>query len=302
MNVLEYSIESAGINNIKRLFMNLCDYDTVCRILKKHGFTFSKSLGQNFIVNPEICPAMAKSLNAGAKTGVLEIGAGVGVLTKELCAVAGKVVCIELDKRLFPVLDETLGEFGNLELVEGDAMKLDLNGLINEKFNGMEKIKICANLPYYITSPIIMKLLESRLCVDEIVVMVQKEAADRLTAQVGSKNSGALTVAVNYYAQAERLFDVERSSFMPAPKVDSAVIRLKMREKPPVEVKDEKRFFVIVKAVFAQRRKTAVNCLSNCLGIPKEQIANALNEIGRSEKDRAESFSMQELARLSELI
>ena len=282
--------------------MNLCDYETVCRILKKHGFTFSKALGQNFIVNPEICPAMAKSLNAGEKTGVIEIGAGVGVLTKELCSATGKVVCIELDKRLFPVLNETLAEFNNLELVEGDVMKLDLNRLIAEKFADMDEVKICANLPYYITSPVIMKLLESRLCAAETVVMVQKEAADRLTAEVGSKSSGALTVAVSYYAQAEKLFDVDRSSFIPEPKVDSSVIRLKMREKPPVEVKDEKHFFAVVKAVFAQRRKTAVNCLSSCLGLPKQQVAQALNTIGRSEKDRAESFSMQELALLSELI
>ena len=270
--------------------MNLCDYNTVCAILKRHGFTFSKALGQNFIVNPDICPAMAESLNADEKTGVIEIGAGVGVLTKELCKTAGKVVCIELDRRLFPVLNETLGEFNNLELVEGDFLKTDLNALIEEKFNGFERVKVCANLPYYITSPIIMKLLESKANIDEAVVMVQKEAADRLTAEVGSKESGALTVAVNY------------SSFIPQPKVDSAVIRLTLRDEPPVKVENEEHFFKIVKAVFSQRRKTAANCLSNSLGISKEQAGAALKEIGRSERDRAESFSIEELAELSKYI
>lgn len=282
--------------------MNLCDYNTVCAILKRHGFTFSKALGQNFIVNPDICPAMAESLNADEKTGVIEIGAGVGVLTKELCKTAGKVVCIELDRRLFPVLNETLGEFNNLELVEGDFLKTDLNALIEEKFNGFERVKVCANLPYYITSPIIMKLLESKANIDEAVVMVQKEAADRLTAEVGSKESGALTVAVNYYAEAQTLFGVDRSSFIPQPKVDSAVIRLTLKDEPPVKVENEEHFFKIVKAVFSQRRKTAANCLSNSLGISKEQAGAALKEIGRSERDRAESFSIEELAELSKYI
>lgn len=282
--------------------MNLYDYNTINKILTSHGFTFSKALGQNFLIDPEVCPEMARRLNADADTGVLEIGPGIGVLTKELCEVAGKVVTIELDKRLFPVLAETLGEMKNLELVEGDALKLDLAALIKEKFSGMKSVKVCANLPYYITSPVIMKLLESKLPIDEIVVMVQKEAAERFCAEIGSREAGAVTVAVNYYAQAEMLFEVTKDCFYPAPKIDSAVMRLTLRNKPPVEVKDEERFFSVVKAAFAQRRKTAQNSISSTLGIPKGKVLSALNEIGADEKARAESFSLEQLARLSEIL
>ena len=282
--------------------MNLCSYNEISSLLKRHGFTFSKALGQNFIINERICPAMAKSLNANENTGVLEIGPGIGVLTKELCSVAGKVRSLELDNRLFPILSETLSDCGNIEIVEGDALKMDLNALIDEKFTEMSDIKVCANLPYYITSPIIMKLIESKLPVSEIVVMVQKEAADRLAAQIGSRESGALTVAAQYYAEIEKLFDVSRGSFMPQPKVDSAVIKLSVRKEPPVRAENEKRFFEIVRAAFAQRRKTALNSLSSSLNIPKDKVRAALEKIGRNENDRAERFSMDEFAALSALI
>lgn len=282
--------------------MNLCSYNEISSLLKRHGFTFSKALGQNFIINERICPAMAQSLNANENTGVLEIGPGIGVLTKELCSVAGKVVSVELDNRLFPILSETLSDCGNIEIVEGDALKMDLNALIDEKFTGMSDIKVCANLPYYITSPIIMKLIESKLPVSEIVVMVQKEAADRLAAQIGSRESGAFTVAAQYYAEIEKLFDVSRGSFMPQPKVDSAVIKLSVRKEPPVRAENEKRFFEIVRAAFAQRRKTALNSLSSSLNIPKDKVRAALEKIGRNENDRAERFSMDEFAALSALI
>lgn len=282
--------------------MDLYDYNTVNRILSKHGFTFSKALGQNFLIDPNVCPEMASELNADENTGVIEVGPGIGVLTKELCRVAGKVVAIELDKRLFPVLDETLAEFENLEIVEGDVLKLDLEKLIADKFSDMKSVKVCANLPYYITSPVIMSLLESKLPIDEIVVMVQKEAAERFCAEIGSRESGAVTVAVNYFATAEFLFEVKKDSFMPSPKVDSAVMRLKLRDKPPVEVENEKRFFAVIKAAFSQRRKTALNCLSNGLSVSKEKVANALNEIGLSEKVRAENFTMEQFAELSKLL
>lgn len=282
--------------------MDLYDYNTVNRILFKHGFTFSKALGQNFLIDPNVCPEMAYELNADEKTGVIEVGPGIGVLTKELCNVAGKVVAIELDKRLFPVLDETLGEFKNLQIVEGDVLKLNLKELIAEKFSDMESVKVCANLPYYITSPVIMSLLESKLPIDEIVVMVQKEAAERFCAEIGSRESGAVTVAVNYFATAEMLFEVKKDCFMPSPKVDSAVMRLRLRENPPVEVENEKRFFSVIKAAFSQRRKTALNCLSNGLSLPKEKVSNALKEIGLSEKSRAENFTMEQFAELSKLL
>lgn len=280
---------------------NLSDISVIKKILSEHGFTFSKSLGQNFLINPTVCPRMAEACGADSDTGVLEIGAGIGVLTAELAKRAKKVVSLELDTRLIPVLAETLGEFSNVEVLNADVLKLDLNKLIDDCFQGMH-VAVCANLPYYITSPVIMALLESRIPVDAVTVMVQKEAAARLCAPVGSRDAGAVTVAVNYYAQAEKLFDVSAGSFMPAPKVDSSVIRLNIRKKPPVEVSDEKFFFRVIKAAFGQRRKTASNSLSAGLGIPKDKVSAAIAAAGFEPSVRAESLTMQELARLSECL
>ena len=280
--------------------MNLYDIDVVKKILSRHGFTFSKALGQNFLINPQVCPTMADSLNADGETGVLEVGPGIGVLTKELCRVAGKVVSVELDKRLLPVLDETLGEFDNLEIVNGDVMKLDLKALMEEKFAGCRSVKVCANLPYYITSPVIMTLLESRLPIDEIVVMVQKEAGERLCAQVGTREAGAVTAAVNYYAEGEMLFEVGRESFMPSPKVDSVVIRLKIRREQKYSVKDEKKFFTTVKCAFAQRRKTALNSISNTMGISKVTLAEIFEELSLDKNIRSEKLTMEDLINISD--
>lgn len=280
---------------------NLSDISVIKKILSEHGFTFSKSLGQNFLINPTVCPRMADACGADSDTGVLEIGAGIGVLTAELAKRAKKVVSLELDTRLIPVLAETLGEFSNVEVLNADVLKLDLNKLIDDCFQGMH-VAVCANLPYYITSPVIMALLESRIPVDAVTVMVQKEAAARLCAPVGSRDAGAVTVAVNYYAQAEKLFDVSAGSFMPAPKVDSSVIRLNIRKEPPVEVSDEKFFFRVIKAAFGQRRKTASNSLSAGLGIPKDKVSSAIAAAGFEPSVRAESLTMQELARLSECL
>lgn len=280
---------------------NLSDISVIKKILSEHGFTFSKSLGQNFLINPTVCPRMAEACGADSDTGVLEIGAGIGVLTAELAKRAKKVVSLELDTRLIPVLAETLGEFSNVEVLNADVLKLDLNKLIDDCFQGMY-VAVCANLPYYITSPVIMALLESRIPVDAVTVMVQKEAAARLCAPVGSRDAGAVTVAVNYYAQAEKLFDVSAGSFMPAPKVDSSVIRLNIRKEPPVEVSDEKFFFRVIKAAFGQRRKTASNSLSAGLGIPKDKVSAAIAAAGFEPSVRAESLTMQELARLSECL
>lgn len=280
---------------------NLSDISVIKKILSEHGFTFSKSLGQNFLINPTVCPRMAEACGADSDTGVLEIGAGIGVLTAELAKRAKKVVSLELDTRLIPVLAETLGEFSNVEVLKADVLKLDLNKLIDDCFQGMH-VAVCANLPYYITSPVIMALLESRIPVDAVTVMVQKEAAARLCAPVGSRDAGAVTVAVNYYAQAEKLFDVSAGSFMPAPKVDSSVIRLNIRKEPPVEVSDEKFFFRVIKAAFGQRRKTASNSLSAGLGIPKDKVSTAIAAAGFEPSVRAESLTMQELARLSECL
>lgn len=274
---------------------NLSDIGTVRSILEKHGFTFSKALGQNFLINPAVCPEMAEEAVTSENDGVIEIGAGVGVLTAELCKRAKKVVSIELDKRLLPVLDETLAEFDNFEVVNEDILKVDLHKLIKEKFSDCENVSVCANLPYYITSPVIMKLLEDKLPIKQIIVMVQREAADRLTAPVGSRESGAITVAVNYYAEAEKLFNVSKGSFVPSPKVDSAVIRLSIYDKPPIETKDEELFFRTVKAMFMQRRKTALNSVSAGLGIPKDTVIKALEMTELDASVRAEKLTLSQL-------
>ena len=277
---------------------NLCDVNTIKGLLSRHGFTFSKALGQNFIIDGSVCPDMAESLCADRNTGVIEIGPGIGVLTKELCKRAGKVVAIELDKRLYPLLDETLASYDNFELVKGDAMKLDLNALIEERFADFKSVKVCANLPYYITSPIITMLLESRLKIEEIVVMVQREAAERLCARLGTREAGAVSAAVEYFGEAQVLFDVDRECFMPQPKVDSAVIRIKVRKEPAFTVDDEDAFFRLVKAAFSQRRKTLVNSLSSTAGIPKQKIINALEELSLGANIRAENLTMEEFVKL----
>ena len=280
---------------------NLSDISVVKDLLNRHGFKFSKALGQNFLINPSVCPRMADACGADENTGVIEVGPGFGVLTAELAKKAKKVVSIELDERLLPVLDETLAEFDNVEIINSDVLKVDLHSLIEEKFAGM-KVAICANLPYYITSPIIMHLLESRLPVENITVMVQKEAAQRLCAPVGNRDAGAVTVAVDYYAEAKKMFDVSAGSFMPAPKVDSSVIRLDVRKQPPVTLSDEKLFFRMVKAVFAQRRKTASNSISAGMSLSKETVYRAIESAGYPENVRAESFTLDELATLANAI
>lgn len=279
---------------------NLSDLNTVRAVLSRHGFSFSKALGQNFLIDGTVCPRMAEAAVCSPEDGVLEIGPGIGVLTAQLGLRAKKVVAVELDKRLLPVLEETLGEFDNIEVVNGDVLKLDLAKLIAEKFADCKRVSVCANLPYYITSPVIMRLLEERLPLSKIVVMVQKEAAERLCAAVGTREAGAVTVAVQYYAEAERLFSVDRHCFVPSPNVDSAVMRLSVREQPEFSVKDEKFFFKLVKSAFAQRRKTAQNGISAGLGLPKEQVAEALEKIGLPKDIRAEKMTMADLSALAD--
>lgn len=281
--------------------LELTDIGTIKALLARHGFHFSKALGQNFIVNPSVCPRMADESGIDSESGVIEIGAGIGVLTAELAKRAKKVVCIELDSKLLPILDETLADFNNIEIINADVLKTDLAALIEEKFGGMP-VYVCANLPYYITSPVIMTLLESRLPLKAVTVMVQREAAQRLCAHVGSRLSGAVTVAVDYYAEARKLFDVSAGSFMPAPKVDSSVIRLDIREKPGIEVSDEKLFFSMVHAAFGQRRKTASNSISSGTGIPKAVVAEAIERCGFPPAVRAESMTAEQLAALCEAL
>ena len=281
--------------------MNLADINTVRSLLAKNGFTFKKSLGQNFLINPDVCPAMANAA-CDIETGVIEIGPGIGVLTRELAKTAKKVIAIELDERLKKILPETLSGLDNVEVIYGDALKLDLNEIIKEKLSCCKSVAVCANLPYYITSPVIMNLLESRLPITSVTVMVQKDAAQRLCAEVGTREAGAVSVAVSYYAEPHILFGVSRASFMPPPNVDSAVIQLKIRKEPPIKVKNEKEFFRLVKCCFSQRRKTLVNAVSNTAGTDKDELRAALRALGLPETVRGEQLTMEQLAALSDII
>ena len=281
---------------------DLSDIREVKRILSRHGFHFSKALGQNFLIDPTVCPRMAEACGAGPGVGVLEIGPGFGVLTQQLALRAEKVVAVELDKRLPAVLAETLADFDTVKIVPGDVLEMDVASLLAQEFAGL-RVTVCANLPYYITSPILMKLLEERLAVESITVMVQKEAAERICAQPGSRQCGAVSVAVQYYAQPEILFDVPRESFLPAPQVDSAVIRLAIREKPPVSLAaPERDFFRLVRAAFGQRRKTVSNAL--CAGLSREKpaVAAALEQAGIPPSARAEQLSMEQFGRLCDAL
>ena len=278
--------------------MNLTNIGTVKEILGRHGFSFSKGLGQNFIINPDICPKIAENGNACQGFGVLEIGTGIGVLTAELAKRADKVTAVEIDSRLLPILAETLEEFDNVKIINEDVMKCDLHKLIAEEFGGL-RVAVCANLPYYITSPIIMMLLENRLPIESITVMVQKEAAQRLCAKVGTRDSGAITVGVNYFGTVKKLFDVSRGSFMPAPNVDSAVIRIDLNTEHRLDEESERFFFKVVKAGFSQRRKTLANSLSSVMGIPKEKAYTALKALGLPEAARIEQLDMEQLIALS---
>lgn len=279
--------------------MILTNIGTVKEILARHGFSFSKGLGQNFIINPDICPKIAENGNAQEGYGIIEIGTGIGVLTAELAKRADKVCAVEIDSRLLPILDETLAEYDNIKIFNEDVMKCDLHKLIREEFHGL-RAAVCANLPYYITSPVIMLLLESRLPVDSITVMVQKEAAQRLCAKVGSRESGAITVAVNYYGTVRQVFGVSRGSFIPSPNVDSAVIRIDPNPEPRLDEESEKFFFRIVKSGFSQRRKTAANALSSLAGIPKENVYTALEGLGLPQSARLEQLDLEQLIAFSQ--
>ena len=280
---------------------HLTDISVIKDIFARHGFSFSKALGQNFIVNPSVCPKIAEMGGAAKGVGVIEIGTGVGVLTHELAKRAEKVVAIEIDTRLLPILEETLSEHKNVTIINGDIMKLDLAEIIAEHFQGMEVV-VCANLPYYITSPIIMMLLESRLPISAVTVMVQKEAGVRLCAEPGTRDVGAVTIAVRYYSEPELLFNVSRGSFMPAPNVDSCVIRLNLRKDNKYNAADEKFFFRTVRGVFSQRRKNLLNSLSSSMGIDKKTVAAAVEKAGLPANIRPEQLLMEDFIRVSELL
>ena len=277
---------------------NLSNISTIQNLLKVHGFSFSKKLGQNFLINPTVCPRMADMCGISQHTGVIEIGPGIGVLSVELAKRAQKLVCIEIDERLKPILGQTLDSCSNTSVIFGDVLELDLHKIISDNFNGMDVV-VCANLPYYITTPIIMKLLEERLPIKSITVMVQKEAAARLCALPATRDVGAVTISLRYYCEPKILFGVSRGSFMPAPDVDSSVIRLDILDKPAVSVTDEKMFSRVVKACFSTRRKTVLNCLCNNFSLSKTELSDLLIASGVSPSARAEQLTMEQFGMLA---
>lgn len=272
-------------------------------VLEKYKFKFSKGLGQNFLIDGNILSKICDGAEITDNDYVVEVGPGIGVLTQFLCERAKKVVAVELDQRLIPILEnDTLSEYDNFEVVHGDILKIDLNKLIEDKLDN-QNIKIAANLPYYITTPIIMKILESDVKVDKMVVMVQKEVALRMQADPGTKDYGALSVAVQYYSDPKIIVDVPSSVFMPRPNVDSAVILLDIYKQPPVEVEDKELMFKVVKAAFGKRRKTLVNSLSlGNIGLTKEEVKEILTEADIDHKIRGEKLSIEDFAKLSNLI
>lgn len=283
--------------------MNLYSPKTIRHLKDKYGFRLAKGLGQNFLTDPAVPEAMVRGSGIGPEDLVIEIGPGIGVLTAEAAEAAGQVVAIEVDERLLPILGETLGEYDNVEVLCADVLKTDLREIIRsrkEKHQLTGSVRIIGNLPYYITTPIIMKLLEEELPAQTITVMMQKEVADRIEAGPGSKAYGAISVAVQYYCDIERVIDVPKEVFFPSPKVDSAVLLLTMREKRAVQPLDEKRFFECVRAGFGQRRKTLLNSLCGAGGFPKELIREVLAAAGIEENRRAETLTIGEFARIAD--
>ncbi len=281
--------------------MDLCNINDIKDLLGRHGFHFSKAKGQNFLTQSWVPQNIAMEVGVDESCGVLEIGPGMGPLTQQLCLRAGKVVAVEVDQKLRPVLAETMAPYDNLEIIFGDILKQDIAALVKEKFGGL-RIKACANLPYYITSDILAALLEAK-CFETVTVMVQKEVAQRICAKPGTAAYGAFTVFCQYYTQPEILFDVPPHCFIPQPKVTSAVLHLNVRKEPACHVQDEAMFFKVVRASFAQRRKTLVNGLSAVFGnLGKEQLTQVLVDCGFAPTVRGETLSLEEFARLADAI
>ncbi len=279
--------------------MNLCDKATIQQLLNGHGFHFSKSMGQNFLIEDWVPRDIADASGADSSCGVLEIGPGIGSLTQQLCLRAGKVVSVELDRRLLPILEETMAPFPQFTLVSGDVMKLDLSALAKEHFQGLKPM-LCANLPYNITTPLLTKCLEAR-CFSSLTVLIQKEVAQRICAAPGTADYGAFTLLMQYYTAPELLFTVPPTCFMPAPKVTSAVIHCPVRSQPPVAVDSEDMLWRTVRAGFALRRKTLVNSLATAYGsqLSKEELTGCLSACGLSSDIRGERLSLEDYARLA---
>lgn len=269
-------------------------------IINKYSFAFQKKFGQNFLIDSNVLESIIRGAEITKDDFVLEIGPGIGTMTQYLCEAARQVVAVEIDKMLIPILEDTLSEYDNVEVINQDVLKVDIKSLAEEKNNG-KPIKVVANLPYYITTPIIMGLFESGVPIDSITIMVQKEVADRMQTGPGSKDYGALSLAVQYYATAKIILNVSATCFMPRPNVDSAVIKLTRHKEPTVNVADEKLMFKIIRASFNQRRKTLVNGLKSSpeLSFSKEQIVKAIEKIGKPETIRGEALTLEEFAELA---
>lgn len=269
-------------------------------IINKYSFAFQKKYGQNFLIDSNVLTHIIIDAGIRENDFVLEIGPGIGTMTQYLCETAKQVMAVEIDRKLIPILEETLSAYDNVEVINEDALKLDIAKIVEEK-NGGEPIKVVANLPYYITTPIIMGLLESGAPIKSITIMVQKEVAHRMQSGPGSKEYGALSLAVQYYANAEIMMDVSAECFMPRPKVDSTVIKLTRYDEPPIDVKDEKMLFKIIRASFNQRRKTLANGLKNAptLNFTKEEIERAIENIGKPLTIRGEALTLEEFAQLT---
>lgn len=272
-------------------------------ILKKYNISASKKLGQNFLVDDSVIESIIESAEVNKNDLIIEIGPGLGTLTSKLLEKAGKVIAVELDDRMISILEERFKLYHNFILLHEDILKVNLQELIKQNKENLEKVKIVANLPYYITTPIIMKLLEDRLEIESITVMVQKEVADRITAVPGEKNSGAITYSINYYAEAEKVVFVNKDSFIPSPEVNSEVIKLQIRKEPVVKVLNEEIFFKIIKASFMQRRKTLLNGLSNAGVLKnKEKLKEILNNMGLNNEVRGETLTIEQFAELANSI
>ena len=269
-------------------------------IINKYSFAFQKKFGQNFLIDSNVLESIIRGAEITKDDFVLEIGPGIGTMTQYLCEAARQVVAVEIDKMLIPILEDTLSEYDNVEVINQDVLKVDIKSLADEKNNG-KPIKVVANLPYYITTPIIMGLFESGVPIDSITIMVQKEVADRMQTGPGSKDYGALSLAVQYYATAKVILNVSATCFMPRPNVDSAVIKLTRHKEPTVNVADEKLMFIFISDSFNQRRKTLVNGLKNSpeLSFSKEQIVKAIEKIGKPETIRGEALTLEEFAELA---
>lgn len=279
-------------------------YKDTMYILKKYNIVANKSLGQNFLINDDVINKIINSSNVNERDLIIEIGPGLGTLTQKLLEKAQKVIAIELDKRMITILEERFALYNNFEIINEDVLKVNLQDLIKkekEKYN-FENVKIVANLPYYITTPIIMKLLEDKLEIESITVMVQKEVAKRLTAIPGEKLAGAITYSVNYYCVAEEMVEVPKESFIPEPEVESEVIKLKLRKNPPIDVKDEKMFFKLIKISFMQRRKTFLNGVSNSGLVSKEKLKEILKILNIDENIRGENLNLEQFGKISDMI